>query len=300
MAGYLAQSYPGDYYSQDLAKSGDFIGYFDNQRQKQESLQNQQLNRQMALEDMFRQQQKFPLEQALTQSILDQRKAQLPGIEADSSRKTREEKFDASIPEDVKRTRILTQIARETSAADLAHEKTQIEQLLLNPNLDPKTRAGLEFARNQFTDIFRLQETLGNKRGIEQYKVENRPPPRASAGGAPKPPADPKNHAALLTKLRALALSATSPEEKAMYEQQAQAVMADMAQIAQTNAQAKLIGKPDLEAMNVPTVKAPGTTPAKPAAQEKATLASVQKMYPGVPADKLKQAYKNKFGVDLQ
>jgi hypothetical protein len=267
MAGYLAQSYPGDYYSQDLAKSGDFIGYFDNQRQKQESLQNQQLNRQMALEDMFRQQQKFPLEQALTQSILDQRKAQLPGIEATSSRQVREEKFDASIPEDVKRTRILTQIAKETSAADLAHEKTQIEQLLLNPNLDPKTRAGLEFARNQFTDIFRLQQTLGNKEGIERYKVDNRPPPRASTGGASKPPADPKNHAALLTKLRALALSATSPEEKAMYEQQAQAVMSDMAQIAAAAAQAKMVGKPDLAAMGVPTVQAPGTAPsAKPSA----------------------------------
>ena len=32
----------------------------------------------------------------------------------------------------------------------------------------------------------------------------------------------------------------------------------------------------------------------------KQTLADVQAMYPGVPADKLKQAYKAKFGVDLQ
>lgn len=43
-------------------------------------------------------------------------------------------------------------------------------------------------------------------------------------------------------------------------------------------------------------------TSGAPAAQKPAqpSLADVQKMYPGVPADKLREAYKKKFGVDLR
>lgn len=37
-----------------------------------------------------------------------------------------------------------------------------------------------------------------------------------------------------------------------------------------------------------------------PSALAKSSLADVQKLYPGVPAEKLKEAYKKKFGVDLQ
>lgn len=37
-----------------------------------------------------------------------------------------------------------------------------------------------------------------------------------------------------------------------------------------------------------------------PSAPQKHKLADVQKMYPGVPAEKLREAYKKKFGVDLQ
>lgn len=46
-----------------------------------------------------------------------------------------------------------------------------------------------------------------------------------------------------------------------------------------------------------PTVVTPG---AQPQQVPKQTLSDVQRMYPGVPADKLKQAYKAKFGVDLE
>lgn len=68
-------------------------------------------------------------------------------------------------------------------------------------------------------------------------------------------------------------------------------------------------GKPDVPAITgLPAVaprapvQPPGLTPQvpQPAQPPKATLSSVQQMYPGIPADKLKEAYKKKFGVDLQ
>ncbi len=273
MAGYLAQTYPGDYYSQDWAKSGDFIGYFDNQRQKQESLQNQQINRRMALEDMFRQQEKFPLEQALQQGRRDQQVAQLPGFQAQSDRLKREEAFDASIPEDTKRQTVLNELAAKYSKAELENEENQINKWLLRTDLDPKTRAGLEFARSQMKDIYKLQQTLGTRQGIEQYKVDNRPPPRATSGGTPKPPADPKSLAASLAKFATLAAVEKDPDLKAMYERQANEIQAKILAIEEAKARAKAeanqINKPDMDAMGVPTykppeVRVPGTAP-KPA-----------------------------------
>lgn len=46
--------------------------------------------------------------------------------------------------------------------------------------------------------------------------------------------------------------------------------------------------------------QAAGQPTKAPAAPAKPKLSEVQNMYPGVPADKLREAYKKKFGVDLQ
>lgn len=79
---------------------------------------------------------------------------------------------------------------------------------------------------------------------------------------------------------------------------------ATMEKLATTTKPDAMVGKPDVGAMGgIPTTppRQPTFTPQQTApAQKPASLADVQKLYPGVPADKLKQAYKNKFGVDLQ
>lgn len=77
------------------------------------------------------------------------------------------------------------------------------------------------------------------------------------------------------------------------------------AQFEQANLNAKNAtaqGKPDMSGAGIATQT---VTPAlgggaAPAAPKKNSLADVQKMYPGIPADKLREAYKKKFGVDLQ
>lgn len=79
---------------------------------------------------------------------------------------------------------------------------------------------------------------------------------------------------------------------------------ATMEKLATTTKPDAMVGKPDVGAMGgIPTTppRQPTFTPQQQApAQKPASLADVQKLYPSVPADKLKQAYKNKFGVDLQ
>lgn len=68
------------------------------------------------------------------------------------------------------------------------------------------------------------------------------------------------------------------------------------------NAQAALRQQLGMQQGNQQQVPAAPTQPVQPnpAAVPKNSLADIQKMYPGVPADKLKDAFKKKFGVDLQ
>jgi hypothetical protein len=82
--------------------------------------------------------------------------------------------------------------------------------------------------------------------------------------------------------------------------------------MVQNKAVASKVGTPDIGAMaNVPTIQSQSAIPsravggavgqpAQPIAKPPSTLADVSKMYPGIPAEKLKEAYKKKFGVDLK
>lgn len=88
------------------------------------------------------------------------------------------------------------------------------------------------------------------------------------------------------------------PEKKQQYAEMAKKF--EQANLNAKNATAQ--GKPDMSGAGIATQT---VTPAlgggaAPAAPKKNSLADVQKMYPGIPADKLKDAYKKKFGVDLQ
>lgn len=97
-----------------------------------------------------------------------------------------------------------------------------------------------------------------------------------------------------------LADTEADPEQAAKYREMAgKFEKANLAQKA-----AGVTGKIDTGAVTgMPTQKPEtvlgGESTPKPQPQVH-SLADVQKLYPGVPADKLKKAYKNKFGVDLQ
>lgn len=89
----------------------------------------------------------------------------------------------------------------------------------------------------------------------------------------------------------------TDPEKAAKYREMA----GRYEQAALSKAAAGVTGKLDVGAQTgLPTQQPKTVLGGNAPAQPKHSLADVQKMYPGVPADKLKQAYKEKFGVDLQ
>lgn len=119
---------------------------------------------------------------------------------------------------------------------------------------------------------------------------------------------DPKTARALANQLFLAAQKEEDPDRKAMLMEQAESFNEIAFAEIERRAQATASGKPDLGKLGIetnpmpPTPTLPGAAPQQPqgGAQKPASLADVQKMYPGVPADKLKEAYKRKFGVDLQ
>lgn len=118
---------------------------------------------------------------------------------------------------------------------------------------------------------------------------------------------DPATARAIANKLFLAAQQEADPDRKAELMEQAQGFNEIAFAEIERRAQATNANKPNLPALGIetnpmpPAPSLPGTqSSAQTPTQKPATLADVQKMYPGVPADKLKEAYKRKFGVDLQ
>lgn len=174
MAGYLAAQFPGDYYGGDEAKALDFMGYFDNQRQKASALQNQEINRQMALEDLYASQAERPLkEQRMSlenqglEALLPQKRAQ--GQEAERNWSVRQ-----AIPLATEQRSALAKIAKETTEDELKAEEAAIKRFMSDPaNMtDPKNRERAEQMYGMLYEVRRMREGLQSKEDIAAMRAE--------------------------------------------------------------------------------------------------------------------------------
>jgi len=100
------------------------------------------------------------------------------------------------------------------------------------------------------------------------------------------------------------AMAAGDEAAAAIYQQRAQDARARAAEDARNRGLAT--PKVDTSALGVQNTPAPAAVApvaggaGKPSEAKTHTLSEVQQMYPGVPVDKVKQAYKAKYGVDLK
>lgn len=165
-------------------------------------------------------------------------------------------------------------------------------------------------------DFLKLREQGEQKIDLQGVKAEDaielaktraalRPPKAtgSSGSGAPKPPGMDK----LISSYTQQALEAEAmgnrTEADKFWARAEAATNMYAARGRDTN-----VGKPSIGPSGQITTAPPRASPQLPntsgatAAQKPAqpSLADVQKMYPGVPADKLRKAYKKKFGVDLR
>lgn len=131
-------------------------------------------------------------------------------------------------------------------------------------------------------------------------------PPKAtggSGGGAPKPLGMDKLISSYTQKALEAEAAGDTTTAQQMWARAQAATELYSSRRPDTNAGKPSIG-PSGQITTAPPRGAPQlpNTSGAPAAQKPAqpSLADVQKMYPGVPADKLREAYKKKFGVDLR
>ena len=164
MAGYLASQFPGDYYSGDEAKSLDFIGYFDNQRQKESARQNQELNRQMALDEMFAQQQQRPLD--LRRKELDNQGLEnlLPAKEAEGKLAQRNLEIEQGIPVEQRRQAVLGKLAREMQEDELKRYESEMKRMMSDPMVsrNPNAKAFADRVYSTLYDVRREQAKLSS------------------------------------------------------------------------------------------------------------------------------------------
>ena len=176
--------------------------------------------------------------------------------------------------------------------------------------------AGIQATNTKLVQALQTQDARGrnalqledrraaNRSDIEAMKIKARAELQNTKVAATRSK-DPTTLQALAAKYTMQANAETDPEVKAQLFSQANDAYEAAFGLTTGRVEAGQAGKPDIGAVaNLPTNPKPvppvlgGET--KPKAANKHSLSEVQKMYPGVPAEKLKEAYKKKFGVDLQ
>lgn len=224
----LANIFPGDYYSGDVAKSYDFLGYFDNKRREQEALRNNEINRQAALEDLYHTQQKRPLElrQMELRNLGDE--ALLPQKQTEGKQAQRNWEVEEGIPIEQRRQQALSKIAREITEDELKSTNAAIEAALVHPS--PAVRAQAAQLRGMMSDMMKLREGFQSKADIEEIKAAARTAAakeaseRQLAGIKARAEAartaakrDPQTYQAAATRYRILAEDAEDPAVKQQY-----------------------------------------------------------------------------------
>lgn len=140
----------------------------------------------------------------------------------------------------------------------------------------------------------------------------------AEKTAAAKKSGDPKTYQAAATELLKAAAAEDDPERKMELVQQAQqfvdlnqAAMVARGQAGQTGKvdTGAVTGLPTMPGPQTPQVTVPGMAPKSPPIENNPatkkngaikSLSDLQAIYPGVPPEKLREAYKKKFGVDIQ
>jgi len=221
MAGYLAAGFPGDYYSDDLAKSFDFTGYFNNKRQQAAVMENQKINRDMALEDLFQTRRTNPLKVREQELVNEGRELTNEGTGLDNMTRQRKADVTKAIPVDEEIKAMRMKLAKEISDSELAQEETAIKKALVHPSAAVRKQAQMLW--ENLSEIQKLRLGLQSKEDIaatnaasreEAARVAAAQRDRALQNRAQAVPKDPKSYQEAATKFRIAAEFTDDPAEK--------------------------------------------------------------------------------------
>jgi hypothetical protein len=272
-------------------------------QQAYDAQQNNAINQRTTLQELYKNQQMLPLEMANKQSSTDLNTANAYHANALG----RNSFYDLDAKERLKDPtyqKALSDLATQTSENEVKQAHATLEKDLMSP--DPKAQAQAKQRYMLTGDMLKMYEHLriqgDNAERVARIGAQSRVEAagmRGSGSGSVKPPAT--MEAQYNDYFRKSQDPDISDAERATNAQLADTVMKNIIAKGNAKAPAMVIG-PNGSVIPNPTTT-PGTivpTPV-PGAQPKPqhNMSQLRSMYPGVPDDKLKAAYKAKFGVDL-
>jgi hypothetical protein len=122
----LGVQYPGATGLPDI-----FQGQITGQRMNT-AQQNEGINQHQALQDMFQQEQQFPLQQRQRELANQTTEAQLPGVQADSWQKGRNQQVRQGIPLDVEQRAQLSKLAKEMTEDDYKATEAALSNAMIS------------------------------------------------------------------------------------------------------------------------------------------------------------------------
>lgn len=150
-------------------------------------------------------------------------------------------------------------------------------------------RQGMSDAASMAREKFKVESKKDtDKNAIKDWEDEVALQLRKAAG-------DPVKMYSILRRAETLAGQSGFADKAQKYATQAD----DIESVARAKLDASRAGKPDPAAMGVETLPPTELRSGKAPTQQH-SLSDVSKLYPGVPPEKLREAYKKKFGVDLK
>jgi hypothetical protein len=293
-------------------------------QQFQMAQKNNQINQQGTLEEMMRKQQMHPLDMDAKRASTGLQVAQTGEV----GERTRGARFTNDMNEatrDEQYKSHISKYAKEVSDNDLAQMRNSIQQLAFSH--DPRSRQIatelMKFEKDIVAERLKLTQQGENAQALAHiqggYQTRTAEIGADSRIEAAKRAAEAKNTpVSFWTNLQKMkkasekynslnaeaarkqSLNPNDPEIPTLRAMAAEIQPQAEAELAAANAQKP--GSVDLSRLpngRIPVVPPRSIEPPK-APQQPSTLADVQKMYPGVPPEKLREAYKKKFGVDLQ
>lgn len=294
--------------------------------------QNEGINQQQALQDIFQKQQEFPIRQRQATLNADTTEAQLPGVQADSWTKQRNQQVRQGVPLETEQKAQLTKIAKEMTEDDYKTTEAALSAAMVSGDVRAREMAShmLPYFKEVQAERIKNQDRAQRDADAEALKQRgaNELMQMQIDAGKFKKTGNGANatiqdrilsgkmsyeQASTFFQNAAIMAELEGENDKAeAYRTQAQAYAQKVAEKAQAGSMVPKAGGVDIKSLGGNIQTNPERQPAlfpsvnqqsqqsTPASNVPPTLIDVQKMYPGVPPEKLKEAFKKKFGVDLK
>lgn len=235
--------------------------------------QNEALHQQQALQDLFQNEQMNPLRVRQAQLGNQTTEAQLPGVQADSWNKTRNQQVREGIPLDVEQRAQLSKMAAQMSDDEWKQEEAAIQKALVHPSAAVRAQAQqmlpmlkeFQMERMKATDRQEREAALENlkaQHAQELARINNEAGRFKGKGGSGVKNIDDAILAGKLTyEKAAVYFENAAAEAQAAGDEDKAMLLLERARMYEQKAKEKAaagvgaVDRPDLKGLGIPTTK---------------------------------------------